>query len=247
MTTMRRFALTVSKVVQRFATPGSKEWAQATAGEIEHIESDWAALRWALGSMKILLTCHDREVPIASMADLPRAAQSLSETLRKRRLFGYAFVLIEGVWFGFLFRVFKFSVHQLVGAQDGLKMMRLGIALVMAAVLWIACEGILRSSRKMPRDGHFLARWYRSELERLRNFHSGALCWVRIIVLIPGPIVIWLGVWMIHRTAWQAVLCVSLTACFAFVVRSGVRNQPRLAATFQQRIDELDVLEKGQV
>ena len=54
MTLLRRVAVWISNGVVRRASPGAKEWAEATAHEVEFIEGDWAALGWALGSVRVL-------------------------------------------------------------------------------------------------------------------------------------------------------------------------------------------------
>jgi hypothetical protein len=66
MTPVRKLALSISSRVVRWASRGCKEWAEAQARELAFIPSDRAALRWALGSTRVLL---DRRA--ASRAELP--------------------------------------------------------------------------------------------------------------------------------------------------------------------------------
>jgi hypothetical protein len=73
---MRKLALKISHLVVRYASPGSKEWAEGLAREVAFIENDWSALAWEFGSTKLLLDY--REAPIGSLADVPSAAQKLS-------------------------------------------------------------------------------------------------------------------------------------------------------------------------
>ena len=73
MTLIRRVALTISDEVVRWASPGCKEWAEGLEREAAVIESDWAALRWAIGSTRVLL---DRR---------PAPLTSLEKYLLKRR------------------------------------------------------------------------------------------------------------------------------------------------------------------
>jgi hypothetical protein len=71
MTLVRGLALRISDAVVRWASPGCKEWAEGLAREVEFIEGDWAALRWAIGSARVLL---DRRVtPIGARRDGPAA------------------------------------------------------------------------------------------------------------------------------------------------------------------------------
>jgi hypothetical protein len=50
MSPTRRLALRLLRVVVRNASSDSRDWANAMLRELDFIESDWAALFWALGS-----------------------------------------------------------------------------------------------------------------------------------------------------------------------------------------------------
>jgi hypothetical protein len=50
MTPIRRMATRLLAFVVRHTSSGSQEWANAMLRELDFIESDWAALFWALGS-----------------------------------------------------------------------------------------------------------------------------------------------------------------------------------------------------
>jgi hypothetical protein len=61
----------ISGAVVRWAAPGCKEWAEGLQREVAFIESDWAALAWAIGSVRVVL---DRRVPVAVGSEfVPRA------------------------------------------------------------------------------------------------------------------------------------------------------------------------------
>ncbi|HKO19394.1 MAG TPA: hypothetical protein VJU82_10965 [Acidobacteriaceae bacterium] len=55
MTRVRRAAIAISDFVVRYAPTGSDEWARGLRAELDVVESDWSALRWALGSLRVLL------------------------------------------------------------------------------------------------------------------------------------------------------------------------------------------------
>jgi hypothetical protein len=84
MTLTRKLALKILDAVVRHASPGCKEWAEGLASEATFIESDWTALAWALGSTRVLLNY--REAPIASLAEVPAAAQKFVEATRMSAL-----------------------------------------------------------------------------------------------------------------------------------------------------------------
>jgi len=69
MTRVRKLALGISARVVRWASPGCKEWAEGLAREAAVIDSDWAALRWAIGSTRVLLD--RRQVPLISLDEVP--------------------------------------------------------------------------------------------------------------------------------------------------------------------------------
>lgn len=51
------------------ASPGCKDWAAAQARELTFIPNDWTALRWAIGSTRVLLD--RRDVPTGSRSEFP--------------------------------------------------------------------------------------------------------------------------------------------------------------------------------
>jgi hypothetical protein len=81
MTLVRGLAARISGVVVRRVSPGCKEWAEGLAREAAVIPSDWAALRWSLGSVRVLFNF--REARLASLADVPSAAQKFAELKRR--------------------------------------------------------------------------------------------------------------------------------------------------------------------
>jgi hypothetical protein len=50
MSTVRRLAAKLLRIVIRHSSGESQDWANAMLRELDFIESDWAALLWALGS-----------------------------------------------------------------------------------------------------------------------------------------------------------------------------------------------------
>jgi hypothetical protein len=55
MTLIRRAAVAISARVVRWSAPGCREWAEGLENEVEFIDSDWRALAWSLGSVRVLL------------------------------------------------------------------------------------------------------------------------------------------------------------------------------------------------
>jgi hypothetical protein len=77
MNFVRRTAVWMAGFTARHASPGSQEWAEGLAREVEVIDSDWRALAWAVGSTRVLLTW--RQAPIRSLEEIPAAARRLRQ------------------------------------------------------------------------------------------------------------------------------------------------------------------------
>jgi hypothetical protein len=232
MTALRKLALNISGFVVRFASPGSRNWATATLSEIEFIEDDWTALRWALGSTLILL--ERTELPLSSLTDVPLAAVWLAREIRRRTVGGCLTCLIEAIWLG------SFAHRTLDPVQ------RLGSYLLVGALLYMLIQLLARRGT-MPLGGELSAspEVYRSELERQRDFHRNGWLWSRVIVIIPGFMLICLGEAIAHpasahRSGMMAVV-------FLVLCTLAIPNNLRLARRYQRCIDDLDLVAKGEV
>jgi len=73
MSLVRRKALEISSWVTWLASPGCKEWAEGLEREVAFIQSDWRALAWAIGSVRVVMD--RRETPFGSLAEVPAAAK----------------------------------------------------------------------------------------------------------------------------------------------------------------------------
>ena len=74
MTLARRLAERISVAVVRWVSPGYKEWAEGLEREVAFIDSDWRALMWAIGSVRVLL---DRPATVAPGSEHPHRAPSV--------------------------------------------------------------------------------------------------------------------------------------------------------------------------
>jgi hypothetical protein len=186
MTLIRKLTLSISQKVVRWASPGCKEWAQGLAREAAVIESDWAALRWALGSTRVLLD--RREEPIGSLAEVPKAAQLLVERARIGPVAMWG-ALIQGpvyAWGIFLH-------HRSWSSRAGDAVVVLG-ALIAGINLLIDRHRLKEPWRDDVYDDILAcARFYRAELERrsstmcIQTF--AVLCWsVGWVLAAPGDL-----------------------------------------------------------
>jgi hypothetical protein len=226
-TTIRRFASKILNTVARYAAPGTRDWVTAMSREIDFIANDWAALWWALGSMRILFK--RQYVPLAGLAAVPRAAQCLAKTVRRRTIIGLVITLIEAGFFGYIF----FGVSTVA--------LRLGSALTVAAMLYMAYQLYARRAAQPPLDTASATFAYRAELERQREFHGGSWFWSRFIVFLPGPILFCVGEVMAQPDSARA--CAAILAAFLVLCGWSARLNLSQAGKYQRRLDELQALQ----
>jgi hypothetical protein len=82
MTFIRRKALEISSWVTWLASPGCKEWAEGLEREVAFIPSDWRALGWAIGSIRLVFD--RRPAPITSIARVAAIAKDYRESYGNR-------------------------------------------------------------------------------------------------------------------------------------------------------------------
>jgi hypothetical protein len=219
MTLVRGVALGISSRVVRWASPGCKEWAEGLAREAAVIESDWAALGWALGSTRVVFD--RRKAPMRSLAEIPAAAQRLVELLR-----GVGFLplaIMFGPRYVWLFFLAKSRSE------------RVGCGLVVFCSIAGGIYTLMERRRlKEPFRGDVYddilacARFYRAELERYNS-----RMWILLSVLLcffEGMILGYAqGVWS------QLVFA----GCMGLVCLASV---PPVRRNNQRRIEEIDAL-----
>jgi hypothetical protein len=227
----RKLAVKISGLVVRLASSDMKEWAQATLREIEFIECDWAALRWALGGTRILLG--RKEIPVSSRADVPKVALRFAKEIRGRTVIGCIVCVVESVWIGG-------SAHLLRNPIQ-----RTGCFLLVGATLYMVIQLVARRG-SLPVKGEQpdSPDVYRAELKRQRDFHRGGWLWSRVLLLLPGFVLFCRGAaiahpWMSHRFAVMAI-------AFCILCAIAIPNNLQLARRYQRRIDDLDVVEASE-
>ncbi len=237
MTLIRKLADGISRGVVRRARPGAKEWAEATAREMELIESDWSALAWALGSLRILR--HGCASPVTSLAQVPQAASKFAREIRRRTVMGSASCGFIAICY------FRFGSHPIFGRHAPHHMMgRVGAYLTAAAALYMIGQLLVRRGR-LPSKGDTAASAseYRIELERQSEFHCGFWLWSRIWLMAPGYLLFCTSL----RAANAVGAMLKFSSVFGFLILCviAVPLNLRKARQYQRRVDELDVLENA--
>jgi hypothetical protein len=226
MTRLRKLAVKISNTVIRRSLPAYKDWAQATSRELEFIESDWAALGWALGSWKMAARCQN--APLTSILRGARVSTVVT----------WLSLLWMCYWFSGVFR------HTALNPSRPL-----GWGLILAVLVYIACQAIAFRGWRFPREGELpaVASLYRAALERQRDFQSGVWYWSRAALIAAGPVLATYRTWLMRPSAGrEVVLEANLLACgliavsiLVFWPKKGFSQWRR----YQRSIDQLDALE----
>jgi hypothetical protein len=84
MSATRRFASKLLRFVIRHSPSGSQDWGEAMLRELDFIESDWAALLWALGSTTAIFRHSARELRAKMGKHDPREEKPMINNIGKR-------------------------------------------------------------------------------------------------------------------------------------------------------------------
>jgi len=225
MTPVRRLALTISDEVVRWASPGCKEWAEGLEREARVIESDWAALGWALSSTRVLLD--RRAAPLRSLDEVPVAAQRLVEMIRGGM--GMWMPIFLGPQYGWMF----------FDARSWTE--RVGCALVVLGSISLGSLLVIERRRlnvpwydSIYDDPVACARFYKSELR-----HRSSTIWIPTFAVLC----FFVGVSLGQRGGLQehpilGAVCMVGLAVVPWAMRQARRNALR-------RIEEIDALLAG--
>ncbi len=182
MTLVRRVALGISSSVVRWASPGCKEWAEGLEREGAVIESDWAALRWAIGSTRVIL--YPRGVPMRSLDEVPDATYKLLDGALVRSGFFLLMPIMEGPLFLQWFFVTRSTLGR-AGSAIGV----LGSVIAVTYLLMERHRLLLIERRRLKEtwedyiynDPVACVHFYKEQLKRcdkLWIYSSSYLCWM---------------------------------------------------------------------
>jgi hypothetical protein len=198
--------------------------------EMDFVESDWAALFWALGSAAALFK--RLEAPMSNSSDVFLRTQALMKKIRRRTLMGYGMCLFVTVYLAsFIF-----------ASPNTLQ--RIGCWLGIAATLYMAYQLYKSRNGQLPSETFPSActDFYRAELKRQRDFHRGIWLWSRLVIVFPAYFVFAIGFAKAHpEVAWGFA---TLAACSIVLGIVAVPLNLRLSRKYQRQIDELDAQPK---
>ena len=227
---MRRLAAGILRTALRYSSPRAQEWGQAMLREMDFVEGDWAALRWSLGSAASLFRRF--EVPLSSPGGVVAKTLELMGKTRKRTIVGSGVCLIVLAWS--VRNIFHSpNTPQLIGSW-----LYVLVSLFFLGQLYLGRSGTppLESDSSAGMD------FYRKELVRQRDFHRGAWLWSRVVVMIPGYMLLCFGFGMAHP-AIARIMHFDMVAFLVLCVLAFPLNL-KLARKYQGQIDELDELRK---
>jgi hypothetical protein len=224
---IRRLASAILAGAFRHASQETQEWGNAMVREMDFIESDWAALFWAIGSATAIL--RHKEVPMGNPSDILGKAQDLERKLARRTLKGGIVCLLAIVYLAGI----AFLIPNLT--------LRIGACISVASMLYLTYQLYQWRGRGISPVGvsaPILTNFYRTELERQRDFHRGRCFWSRLVSMIPGYLLFCMGFVLVYpKTEWVMALVV---VCFLALLVLAVPVNLKLAHKYQRQIDELD-------
>jgi hypothetical protein len=223
MSLLRGLALHISAAVVRYASPGCKEWAEGLAREVEFVQGDWAALGWALGSVRILFDY--REAPIGSLADLQAAAEKFAQFASKASC-------LSGVFYFVPVPEFVLQFFRATNWPD-----RIGCAVFVLGSTSLGIVGLIqwRHWLKVPPndDVHAVIEFYKAYLAG--SLRSGNLSWF----VFSAITFLCVGMTLAARTGWAlyafGLFFVGLTLLFLQKRRIIRRRLERLEVLFAER------------
>ncbi len=163
MTPLRRAAVRIAGFVVRHASSGCREWADGVAREVEFVEGDWAALGWALGSLRVLADWS--EAPVRSLDEAEEKARQFAMVVpdRLKLEVGVSFLFAFGCLSGLILKrgsLVRSEVFYLV--------------IVVASLRGILLLAQFRRSTRLPEtdDVRDWARYYKDCLRQQCDFGS---------------------------------------------------------------------------
>jgi hypothetical protein len=226
MTTLRKLTLAISNAVVRYASPGCKDWAEGLAQEAALIEDDWPALRWSLGSTRLLF--HRREAPIRSLIEASAIANKFIEKQQDR----------AARWWLLLLYMFWYLL-KFLDAKSSLE--HIGCAMVVLASLSLTTSAY-SAKRRMSEyinadvEDNDDVLFYKEELQRILEVFPRGL--ISAFALITGVIMTQRGGAEAHpvNTAFLVTVSLGLAALIVPTRRIIQRRLIQLEALLPARL-----------
>lgn len=202
MSILRKTAENIAAAVVRYASTGSKEWAEAIASELSYIESDWRALAWALSGMRVLLSYQPK--PVRTLEYLDVIAQKHADI--RRHAVNNTWLSRNLLWLVMLFNALETLPQILRGRHAiGNAALMLGM-LLLCRVLYL----YFREPDVPDRDDRpGVIRFYVDELSASSSMSS-----VQFWLSLAGALLLAVGYGVTMSSVWAGLLGIFLLAFF---------------------------------
>lgn len=229
---IRRLGSQILRVAIRRSGPELRGWGTAMLNEMDAIENDWAALRWAIGGAASLF--RGFELPISDVSEVPQRFERVQNTIRRAHVVGYLACFLVMAGFSHYLVIFPN-----IGERVGCVLTILGAGLIAAQ---LHSNNARRRRAASHGDGSAAMDRYRVVLEHMRDFHRGPWFWSRMIACLPGPLLFF---YASHRTHPEP-LGSFLVGIIGFLVLCIIAIPLNLnrSRKFQRELDRLDDLRK---
>lgn len=216
MSLVRRSADRIAGLVVRYASPGSKEWAQAIESELLYIESDWRALGWALSGVRVLFDA--QPAPLRTIADLDVEAEKHAE--RRRHAVNNGWLVTNVRLLPLLLFVLESFIDVALGHDVFSNTALLLGLLLLAPTLYLRTREPNVPDRDDPTG---LTRFYVEELSAVSR--NSLTFWMFVVGFVP----IILGFELKIRFGWESVVSLLWLLGLALFLAKHRSNRRRLA------------------
>lgn len=168
-----------------------------------------------------------------SLQQVHERIEKLSRTVRRRNLIGGFACITVLLGFCYFFAALN---------QPNERIERIGAALTAIGAGYIMYQLVIGKMRRQTAIAEAQAQaslsFYRSELQKQRDFHQGVWFWSRLVVFTPGPFIFLIGVVQANpaftRGAWiEGAIAVALLIW-------AIPKNLGLAKRFQRELDALE-------
>ncbi len=183
------------------------------------------------GNLKVVWQSQALEGATMSLEQVRNRILKLEKTIRNRTRVGGSACIIILLAFAYAFAISTNVVQ------------RIGAALCVLGGCYFIYQLILGMIRthvafRLGNESETSVAFYRSELQRQRDFHRGLWLWSRLLVITPGPLIFCLGMALSSSAAAKTATLIASVLVLELIV--AVPLNLRLAREYQHELESLD-------
>lgn len=165
-----------------------------------------------------------------SLKQVHERIEKLSRMVRRRNIIGGFACITVLLGFSYFFVALTHPAERI-----GAALTAVGAGYIMYQ---LASQKMGRQSMAEERQAEASVAFYRSELQRQRDFHQGVWLWSRMLIFAPGPFIFLVGMAEANPATTKLVLMEG--AIVAALLIWAIPRNLRLAKKYQQELDALD-------